>query len=244
MRFIIYQIVRTLIQSRQRKIVRPFLRCLLIFLGTIAIRETRAASITPIESTRSPGGIYIALVSSKGGDVYDFIDPKTDRSIGQALGGDWAERDNISLIAEWNKAGDKVALLVGFGTKGSAMFLYRRLQTGRFEEVDFASPDPLALYKLRNGHDFPPAAPGAGFAGADLNELGPWVDDDRVMMLSGVSKDVLEKRTDSLALFVTYLVKITRARATVSEIRLIGPFTDSELNNYLKDWEGRKIRRQ
>jgi len=141
-------------------------------------------------------------------------------------------RDNINMVIKWNDAGDKAVLLVSYGTKGDAVFIYEQRPTGRFERLKFSPPNPLSLYKKKTGH----ALAEADMPGEDQDGLGHWLNDHEITMLSGLSKDTLKPGTDSIGLFATYNASIVDCKVVCSDIILVGPLPQNKWISFVDKW--------
>jgi len=215
--------------------LKHFPKVIVLLVGLAFLTfDNRIASATEIlKDTASPDGIVcIALVSSVDREAYKFLNTKTHKTLGDVFTPDWEERSNIIINAKWNKSGNKVAVLASYGTKLSAMFLFGRLPNGKFKKIIFDYPDPLDVYKTLKGKPFSLADSG----GCDVNQLGKWIDEDSINMISGISFDSYDNKGDS-DLLVSFKATVHGANAVLSNIKLLGPFSDKKYDRVIKKWK-------
>ena len=71
--------------------------------------------------------------------------------------------------------------------------------------------------------------------GYDENLLGPWLDENTVCLASGNASQ-MKDINHYIHIFATFKVRIKANTATISDIRLVGPLSDSKRDDFLMKW--------
>jgi hypothetical protein len=213
-----------------------------VFAMVFATVAANAAEERVLPATVSPDKQF-AIVEVRvvdGQRDYYFVHQPSRKRLGFVLPREQRhEISNVAIVASWNKSSAKVALLLFYGTKLSELLLHSRGPDGTFQQVELPSPDPLEVYRKRTGKTI--AQQGDGFS---ENAVGPWLDEETVMLLSGEAKQILppDSETEDVPLdqythvLVTFRARIRGRSATISDLRLVGPLTNAASEAFQKRW--------
>jgi hypothetical protein len=169
--------------------------------------------------------------SDSGDRDYYFEDQPSRKKLGFVLAPEQRnELSNVIICASWNRSSTKVALLLNYGTKLSELLLFRKADDGKLHQVEMVEPDPSALYRKYTGKTIP--QPGDGYS---ENDVGPWNDENTVSLVSGeaIQTEDPDRYTHLLA---TYRAHVSGSHAEISNLKLLGPLSDAQSENFFKRW--------
>ena len=184
--------------------------------------------------TLSPDKHVVIIEERSGPDQdYYFARASDHRRLGGVLPDDQQEISNVGIVASWNARSTKVAVLLFHGTKHSELLLFTKDDAGQFQAVLWRQPDAEAVYQRRTGRHLP--RPGDGH---DEDAVGPWEDENTVRLVSGQCAQT--KDMDRyIHLLTTFKATVRDRRATVSTLRLQGPFSDRAADHFRRLWGSR-----
>jgi len=215
-----------------------------ILFATVALH---AAEERVLSGTTSPNKeiVVVEVLAADGQSDFYFVDRLSGKRLGFVLPREQRRQiSKVGIVAKWNKSSTRVAMMVYYGTKLSELLIHSRGRDGAFHEVELEAPDPLELYQKRTGKRI--ASQGDGYSD---NSVGPWLDEDTVLLMSGEAKQVIPpgSETEDVDLgqyahvYATFRAKIRGRTARVSDLRLIGPLTNKESGTFKKQWEARYL---
>jgi len=79
----------------------------------------------------------------------------------------------------------KVAILVFYGTKLSALKIFEMSSGGQFRRVRFSAPNPIEVYQTQRSRRLDLE----GITGFSANSLGPWLGDKTISLVVGEAKE-------------------------------------------------------
>jgi hypothetical protein len=98
----------------------------------------------PITGAVSPAGTY--RVSQSGDDSVVVIERKSGRKVATLEDAN-DERSNVDFECSWSPDGARLAVVMGYGTRGSSFTVYERDKSGAFRPVAWNKPNPRSYYK-------------------------------------------------------------------------------------------------
>lgn len=209
----------------------------ILIIAALTASASCPAAERRVISTAPNGQVAIVEAQADSGDRdYYFVRRLDNKQLGFVLPSEQRnEISNVAIVASWSPRNTRVALLVFYGTKLSELLVFRRADDGRFVPVNLLVPDPITLYRKHAGKTLP--QPGDGYS---ENGVGPWLDEDTVLLLSGEAKQT-EDLDEYFHLLVTFRTHVIGKRAGTSHLKLIGPLTNIQSEKFLKKWGNKYV---
>jgi len=201
-----------------------------LFASAFAVDANDMRVIKVLESCLSPDGrLSVAKIRRDDGNTFAFIDSSTYRLLGDVLSAsDTRDISNIAMLASWNEDKSKVAVLIHYGTKGSAIKIFVKDPGGAFNPVRFDWPDAISVFeKLKHVKLAVRAA-----AGAPEDTLGPWITKDVICLNAGDARTI---EGVNKHVFVRFKVRVKNRRAKIIDASPFGIFSDQKASEYLEN---------
>lgn len=219
---------QTYVNYSSRMIGRVFFVVVSVFAVTCHAAEKR---VLPGTSSPDKRTAIMEKSDDEGRDYY-FVAQPSGKRLGDVLPpAQRGQVSNVSIITSWNRDSSKVALLVFYGTKLNELLLYSKDKAGQFQHVTLRKPEPEAIYQAQAHRALP--QPGDGY---NENAVGPWLDDNTVLLIAGEAKQTTQPEDQYDHWLVTFKAHVQSTHATVSDLQLKGPLSNEADAKFTKQW--------